>query len=92
MLDAPRGGAADDLKLIKGIGPKLEKMVNSLGFFHFDQVANWTADELAWVDQNLAGFKGRATRDAWVDQAKKLAAGEETEFSSRAKKDDIYKA
>jgi NADH-quinone oxidoreductase subunit E len=88
-LDAPRGGTADDLKLIKGIGPKLEKLVNSLGFFHFDQVANWSADELAWVDQNLAGFKGRATRDTWVAQAKRLAAGEETEFSSRAKKDGI---
>ncbi|SFS73336.1 NADH dehydrogenase subunit E [Sulfitobacter marinus] len=90
-LDAPRGGAADNLKLIKGVGPKLEKLVNDLGFFHFDQVASWTADELAWVDQQLSGFKGRASRDGWIDQAKKLAAGEETEFSSRAKKDDIYK-
>ncbi len=90
-LDAPRDGTADDLKMIKGIGPKLEELVNSLGFFHFDQIANWTVDELAWVDQNLTGFKGRASRDAWVEQAKKLAAGEETEFSSRAKKDDIYK-
>ena len=90
-LDAPRGGAADNLKLIKGVGPKLEKLVNDLGFFHFDQVASWTADELAWVDQHLAGFKGRASRDGWIDQAKKLAAGEETEFSSRAKKDGIYK-
>ena len=90
-LDAPRSEGADDLKMIKGVGPKLEKVVNSLGFYHFDQVAAWTSDELAWVDQNLEGFKGRATRDAWVEQAKKLASGEETEFSSRAKKDDIYK-
>ncbi|WP_097802994.1 NADH-quinone oxidoreductase subunit E [Pelagimonas varians] len=90
-LDAAREGGADDLKLIKGVGPKLEKMLNSMGFYHFDQVASWKASELAWVDQNLEGFKGRATRDEWVAQAKTLASGEETEFATRAKKDDIYK-
>ncbi|SMX24330.1 NADH-quinone oxidoreductase subunit NuoE [Boseongicola aestuarii] len=68
-----RGGQADDLKKIKGVGPKLEKLLNSLGFFHFDQIANWTADEIAWVDDNLEGFKGRVTRDEWVAQAKVLA-------------------
>lgn len=77
-LTAAREGGADDLKLIKGIGPKLEKLCNSMGFFHFDQIAAWTADELAWVNSNLEGFKGRATRDEWVAQAKLLAAGEDT--------------
>ncbi|WP_299927414.1 NADH-quinone oxidoreductase subunit E [uncultured Pelagimonas sp.] len=90
-LDAAREGGADDLKLIKGVGPKLEKLLNSMGFFHFDQVAAWTDKELGWVDQNLEGFKGRASRDNWVSQAKTLASGEETEFATRAKKDDIYK-
>jgi NADH-quinone oxidoreductase subunit E len=90
-LDAPRAGGADDLKMIRGVGPKLEAMVHGLGFYHFDQIANWSEDEIAWVDQNLQGFKGRVSRDSWVDQARKLAAGEDTEFSSRAKKDDIYK-
>ncbi|MGH1413314.1 MAG: NADH-quinone oxidoreductase subunit E [Pelagimonas sp.] len=90
-LEAARDGGADDLKLIKGVGPKLEKLLNSMGFYHFDQVAAWTGQELAWVDQNLEGFKGRATRDNWVGQAKTLASGEETEFATRAKKDDIYK-
>ena len=89
-LEAARDGKADDLKMIKGVGPKLEKMLNGMGFFHFDQVAAWTDRELAWVDQNLEGFKGRATRDEWVAQAQKLAAGEETEFASRAKKDGLY--
>ena len=89
-LSAARGGKADDLKMIKGVGPKLEALLHSLGFFHFDQVAAWSADELAWVDQNLEGFKGRATRDAWVDQARLLATGAETEFSRRAKKDGVY--
>lgn len=89
-LDGPREGGADDLKNIKGIGPKLEILCNSLGFYHFDQIAAWTAAEVAWVDQNLEGFKGRVTRDEWVAQAKKLASGEETEFSSRVKKGDVY--
>lgn len=89
-LSAPKGGVADDLKMIKGVGPKLEKLLNSLGFYHFEQVAAWTADELAWVDQNIEGFKGRATRDAWVSQAKVLMTGVETEFSKRAKKDGVY--
>ncbi|MEO0767732.1 MAG: NADH-quinone oxidoreductase subunit NuoE [Pseudomonadota bacterium] len=84
-LEAARDGKADDLKLIKGVGPKLEKLLNRLGFYHFDQVAGWTADEVAWVDQNLEGFKGRVSRDNWVDQAKILATGGETEFSRRAK-------
>lgn len=89
-LTAAREGGADDLKLIKGIGPKLEKLCNSMGFFHFDQIAAWTADELAWVNSNLEGFKGRATRDEWVAQAKLLAAGEDTEFSKRVDKGSVY--
>ncbi len=74
-LSAPKGGKADDLKLIVGIGPKLEALCNKLGFFHFDQIANWTEGEIAWVDENLEGFRGRVTRDKWVAQAKVLAAG-----------------
>ena len=84
-LRAARQGKADDLKLIKGVGPKLEKLLNSMGFYHFDQVAAWSAEELAWVDSNLEGFKGRASRDGWVAQAKLLASGQATEFSKRAK-------
>ncbi len=74
-LSAARDGKADDLKLIKGIGPKLEVLCNRLGFWHFDQIADWTAAEIAWVDDNLEGFKGRVTRDEWVVQARELAAG-----------------
>jgi NADH-quinone oxidoreductase subunit E len=89
-LKAPRKGGADDLKQIKGVGPKLEALLHSLGFFHFDQVAQWTAEELAWVDDNIEGFKGRASRDGWVEQARLLAAGGETEFSRRVRKGDVY--
>ena len=85
VMKAPRKSGADDLKMIKGIGPKLEKLVNGLGFFHYDQVAKWTKGEITWVDENLEGFKGRVSRDNWVSQAKILAKGGKTEFSKRAK-------
>ena len=74
-LKAARGGKPDDLKIIVGIGPKLEILCHNLGFFHFDQLAAWTAAEIAWVDDNLEGFKGRVSRDKWVDQARVLVAG-----------------
>ncbi|MEM1076967.1 MAG: NADH-quinone oxidoreductase subunit E [Pseudomonadota bacterium] len=90
MLTAARDGAADDLKKIKGVGPKLETMLNGMGIYHFDQIAAWSSAELAWVDDNLEGFKGRASRDEWVAQAKTLASGGETEFSSRVTKGDVY--
>lgn len=89
-LTAARGGTADNLKEIKGVGPKLEKMLNEMGFYHFDQIAAWTSAELAWVDENLSGFKGRASRDNWVEQAKILASGGETEFSKRVEDGDVY--
>ena len=89
-LSAARDGQADDLKKIKGVGPKLEQVLHSMGFYHFDQVAAWTASELAWVDDNLEGFKGRASRDEWIAQAKLLAGGGETEFSKRVDGGDVY--
>ncbi|MEO1140055.1 MAG: endonuclease [Pseudomonadota bacterium] len=89
-LDAARGGQPDNLKEIKGVGPKLEQLLNSMGFYHFDQIAAWSADEVAWVDANLQGFKGRVSRDNWIEQAKILAAGGETEFSKRVDEGDVY--
>ena len=73
-LSAPREGGADDLKKITGVGPKLETLLNELGFWHFDQIAAWTPAEIAWVDARLT-FKGRIERDDWVTQARKLASG-----------------
>jgi NADH-quinone oxidoreductase subunit E len=75
-------GAPDDLKKLKGVGPKLEQKLNSLGIWHYHQIAAWTEDEVAWVDGSL-NFKGRIGRDDWIGQAKILAAGGETEFSTR---------
>ncbi len=84
-LKKARKGGADNLRKIKGVGPKLEALLNSLGYFHFDQIAAWTPAEVAWVDANLEGFKGRVSRDGWTEQARILADGGETEFSERVK-------
>ncbi|KIC33340.1 NADH-quinone oxidoreductase subunit E [Leisingera sp. ANG-S5] len=90
VLKEALGGLPDDLKLLKGVGPKLEEKLNSLGFFHFEQIADWTEAEVAWVDARLK-FKGRITRDGWIEQAKRLQVGDETEFAKRAKAEGIYK-
>lgn len=89
-LSAPRGGQADDLKQIKGVGPKLEQLCNDFGFYHFDQIAAWTQDEVDWVDENLVGFKGRVSRDDWVAQAKVLAAGGDTGTAGQVAGDDAH--
>lgn len=70
---APKEGA-DDLKRISGVGPKLEGVLNEMGIYRFDQVADWTSEHIAWVDARLK-FKGRIERDNWIDQAKDLAKG-----------------
>ena len=89
MLDAPRG-QPDDLKRIRGIGPALERLLNGMGVWHFDQIAAWTPEQVAWVDANLVRFKGRASRDEWVKQAEILAKGGETEFSRKVDKGGVY--
>lgn len=72
-LSAPRSGGKDDLKKIKGVGPKLENTLNGLGIYHFDQIAKWKRAEIDWVDDYLS-FKGRIERDAWISQAKKFSS------------------
>jgi len=82
LLSAPRNGEKDNLTRIKGIGVKIDETLNSIGIYHFDQIADWTEENIAWADSTL-GFPGRAKRESWVEQAAALAAGEETEFSKR---------
>ena len=72
FLDAPQG-EPDDLKKISGVGPALEKKLHGLGIYHFSQIAAFTADEIAMVDDHL-NFKGRIERDDWVGQAKAFEA------------------
>jgi NADH-quinone oxidoreductase subunit E len=67
-MTAPRQSGADDLKRISGVGPKLETTLNEMGFWHFDQIAKWSDDEVSWVDSRLK-FNGRIRRDDWIAQA-----------------------
>ncbi len=87
-LSGPRGGKKDDLKRIKGIGPKIENTLNELGIYHFDQIAQWSDKTVEWID-NYLSFKGRIERENWISQAKKLAKGEETAFSKRVDKGEV---
>jgi hypothetical protein len=84
-LKAPRKGKADDLKEIEGIGPAMEKLVNSLGFFHFEQIASWSDADVALVDAEMKTFKGRISRDRWVAQAKIIVTEGLEAFRERAK-------
>ena len=76
LLKAPRGGKADDLKKIKGLGPKMETSINELGIYHYDQIAGWGEAELAWIDDKLK-IRARLEREDWPGQAKVLAAESE---------------
>lgn len=62
----------DDLKQISGVGPKLEKVLNGLGFWSYAQIAALTPEQIAWLDSEL-GFAGRIGRDDWIGQAKALS-------------------
>lgn len=73
---------ADDLKRIKGVGPKNEDALNDLGIFTFAQISEWTSENIDWVESKL-DFPGRVEREDWIGQAKILATGAETEFSKR---------
>jgi large subunit ribosomal protein L22 len=61
----------DDLKLINGVGPKLEEKLNSVGVYRFEQIANWTEENIAQFDELLSS-KGRIERDEWVEKAAAL--------------------
>lgn len=69
----------EDLKMISGVGPKIEGILHSLGIYTFAQVASWKKAEREWVDGYLK-FKGRIEREDWVKQAKALAKGGEAEY------------
>jgi predicted flap endonuclease-1-like 5' DNA nuclease len=76
-------GKADDLLQLKGVGPKLNTLLNSLGVSRFDQIAAWAAKEIGIVDGHLGSFKGRIVRDEWVEQAGLLATGKIAAFEAK---------
>jgi len=80
---AAPGAAADDLRRIKGVGPKLVTLLRGMGITTFAQIAAWSEDDIDRIDARLGSFAGRIRRDSWVEQAKLLAAGDVTGFEAR---------
>ncbi|MBL0966209.1 MAG: hypothetical protein IBJ05_05160, partial [Blastomonas sp.] len=76
-------GDPDDLRKIKGIGPKLNTLLGELGVARYDQIAAWTAADVAEIDPYLGTFKGRIDRDNWIEQAGFLARGDIAGFEAK---------
>lgn len=74
LLAEPAFGTPDNLELIDGVGPMLASLLHEIGVFYFWQVAEWTPDEIDWVESKLKHFRGRIRRDDWVGHARALSA------------------
>lgn len=86
-----RGAAApDDLKRIKGIGPKLSDWLHENGITRYEQIAAWDGAAVADFAERLGRMGGRIEADDWVGQARLLAKGRETEFSHRVDDGEVY--
>jgi predicted flap endonuclease-1-like 5' DNA nuclease len=72
VLSSPRDGAPDDLTLIEGVSALQQSTLYSIGVYHFDQIAAWTPEHVAWVD-NYLRLRGRIGDEEWIDQAAALA-------------------
>ncbi len=66
-----RSGKGDNLTLIDGVGNAIEKKLNALGIYHFEQIAKWTSDHETWIGNEI-GFPGRPERENWVKESKIL--------------------
>ena len=87
-MTSARGDKADNLNAIEGIGPAMAKLVNSVRFYRFDQIANLSEADVVVVDAKMKTFNRRITRDKWLAQAK-IIVGEGLEaFRIRAKTND----
>lgn len=78
----PATPPGDTLTHLKGLGPKAASLLNDLGVTRFDQIASWNEADVAAIDARMGAFKGRITRDRWVDQAKLLAKGDKAAFEA----------
>ncbi len=74
LLTHPGHGKPDDLTQIRGVPKVLERKLHRVGVFYFWQIAEWSPEDVRYVDGKLAAFKGRIESEAWVSQAKELVA------------------
>lgn len=74
LLSRPGHGEPDDLTQLKGVPKVLERTLHKVGVFYFWQIAEWSPDDVKYVDSKLAAYSGRIERDDWVSQAAELAA------------------
>jgi len=68
--EAPAEGE-DKLSTLKGLGPVLEKKLNTLGVYTFEQIASWTSEQALWVGTQLSS-PNKVIKGEWVKQAKEL--------------------
>jgi NADH-quinone oxidoreductase subunit E len=87
-LEAPRDGRGDDLTLIKGVGEAVAGALAGIGVHHFDQIADWGPEEVEWVEANVAGARGRVSRDGWVEQARALSEADGTVHAQKEVEQD----
>ncbi len=73
----------DDLRRIKGLGPKLVAMLAEHGVTSFAQIAAWDDADIDRIDARLGRFQGRIRRDNWVEQAKFLAANDVAGYEAK---------
>ena len=88
LLSEPRGGKGDNLTLIDGVGNAIEKKMFKLGVYHFDQIAQMSKAEIAWLG-TAVGFPGRPERENWQGEAKTLGEGGTTEHARRVERGQI---
>ena len=84
---SPGGGSQDDLKRIRGVGTLIERKLNAMGYTTYSDVANWSRAEVDRISHKL-DFHGRIERENWIEQARILASGGQTEFSRRIDRGD----
>lgn len=83
-----RSADPDDLKRIRGIGVLIEKKLNALGIYAYDDIANWTAADIERISDAL-DFRGRIERENWIEQARILSSGGNTDFSRRRDRGEV---
>lgn len=88
ILSSPRQSGKDNLTKIKGINLQIETELNTLGIFHFDQIAKWTNKNCDWVEEFLQ-LPGCAKKYQWIDQARILESGKETVYSQKVENNEV---